>query len=244
MSKRNEKRGIKMHYVIGDIHNELTKLKSILNQIKLTKEDELIVLGDVFDRGEPNADPVGVYFELLKIQAKCTWIRGNHDQWLADYICEYYSKTEKQQKKMYPFMYNSFELMNARLTEMDMLYLANRIYTFPLQKELELDEKKYLFAHAMTSLPEVSQNRDYYLMGTYDFDVFLGDGMEGFISICGHTVTESVLEHQKGMYLDEYKTSIWRNEKGNVYLLDCGCGFTGGRLACMCLETGERFYSD
>lgn len=33
------------------------------------------------------------------------------------------------------------------------------------------------------------------------------------------------------------------NEKGNVYLLDCGSGFKGGRLACMCLETGQRFYS-
>lgn len=40
-----------MHYVIGDIHNDLKKLKQILKQINITKDDELIVLGDVFDRG-------------------------------------------------------------------------------------------------------------------------------------------------------------------------------------------------
>ena len=61
-----------MNYVIGDIHNELEKLKSILKQIELKPDDELIVLGDVFDRGADKPDPVGVYFELCKIQGKCT----------------------------------------------------------------------------------------------------------------------------------------------------------------------------
>ena len=37
--------------------------------------------------------------------------------------------------------------------------------------------------------------------------------------------------------------SIWMNEKENVILMDCGAGFKSGTLACMCLETGERFYS-
>ena len=37
----------KMHYVIGDIHNEAKKLQSILNQIKIKPQDSLIVLGDI-----------------------------------------------------------------------------------------------------------------------------------------------------------------------------------------------------
>ena len=47
-----------MHYVIGDIHNDLKKLKQILKQINITRDDELIVLGDVFDRGGESADPL------------------------------------------------------------------------------------------------------------------------------------------------------------------------------------------
>ena len=35
-----------MHYVIGDIHNDLKKLKQILKQINITRDDELIVLGE------------------------------------------------------------------------------------------------------------------------------------------------------------------------------------------------------
>ena len=233
-----------MHYVIGDIHNELQKLKSVLAQINLTQEDELIVLGDVFDRGGVDADPVGVYFALSGIQGKYTWIRGNHDQWLADYIKEYYSCSDRKRAKMPAYTYNSFEIMRQRLTEVDMLNLADLIDSLPLKKELVIDGAKYLFAHAMTSPVGVPQKRDYYLMGTYDLEVFFMEGIEGVISMCGHTTTENVLWcRNKNMYLDEYKNSIWRNEKENVYLLDCGCGFKSGRLACICLETGERFYS-
>ena len=47
----------------------------------------------------------------------------------------------------------------------------------------------------------------------------------------------------KGRYLDEESNSIWLNEQENVYIMDCGCGLPNGRLAGICLETGERFYS-
>ncbi len=232
-----------MHYVVADIHNELDKLKSILEQIKLTVGDELIVLGDVFDRGGVEADPVGVYFALSGIQGKCTWIRGNHDQWLADYIKEYYGK-EKHRKKMPAYHYNSFELMRQRLTEVDMLDIADLILGLPLQKELEIDGIKYLFAHAMTAHPNVHKSRDYYLMGNQIKYTFYVDGIEGYISMCGHTPTDNMtLKDRNHKYLDGDKNSIWKNEKGNVYLLDCGSGFASGRLACMCIETGERFYS-
>lgn len=85
-----------MHYVIGDIHNEVKKLNSILEQTQLRHDDEVIVLGDLFDRGGEEAGPIGVYFTLTGLQGKCIWIRGNHDQWLADYIEKYLSLSEKK----------------------------------------------------------------------------------------------------------------------------------------------------
>ncbi len=234
-----------MHYVIGDIHNESGKLQDILNQINLNAGDELIVLGDVFDRGGANPDPVGVYFMLLGIQGKCIWIRGNHDQWLADYIKKYYAKSERKRKKMNSYIYNSFEIMRQRITEIDIINIADMIYSLPLQKEITVDGRKYLFAHAMTSYPSIPQSKDYYLMGNYELDEFFLEGIDGYISICGHTPTWNVVwQRNQALYLDKYRKSIWRNEKENVYLLDCGCGFESGLLACMCLETGKRYYSD
>lgn len=84
-----------------------------------------------------------------------------------------------------------------------------------------------------------------YLMGNCLLDTFFLEGVDGFISIVGHTPTCNVIwSKNEALYLDGYLRSIWRNEKGNVYLMDCGSGFVNGRLACMCIETGERFYSD
>lgn len=95
----------------------------------------------------------------------------------------------------------------------------------------------------MTSYPSISESNEYYLMGNYDYDAFLFDGIDGYISMCGHTPTGNVLWKDENLYLDEYQKSIWHNQKENVYLLDCGYGLPGGRLACICLETGERFYA-
>lgn len=232
-----------MHYVVGDIHNELSKLKNILSKINLTPTDELILLGDVFDRGTDTADPVGVYFELCKIPCKCTWIKGNHDQWLAAYIMEYYGQSERKQKKMPPYHYNSFGLMRTRLTPVDMQDIAELILKLPLQVEKEIDGKKYLFAHAMAFNPKIKADESDYLFGSREYDSFLFDGVEDYISMCGHTPTGN-LPFRNDLYLDEVKSSIWCNEKKNVYLLDCGCGFGSGKLACMCIENGKRYYSD
>ena len=146
---------------------------------------------------------------------------------------------------MNAYHYNSFELMRQRLTEVDMLNLADLILGLPLQIDIEVEGKKYLFAHAMTSYVGVPQKRDYYLMGNSELDASFLEGVEGYISMCGHTPTDNVIwKTGNHTYLDEYKNSIWRNEKENVYLLDCGSGFKSGRLACLCIETGERYYSE
>ena len=133
-----------MHYVIGDIHNDLKKLKQILKQINITRDDELIVLGDVFDRGGETADPFGVYCALAGLQGKCSWIRGNHDDWLANYTYEYFNTPEKKRHKLAPYGYNSFELLRQRITEVDMRNIADLIKGLPLQKELELEGKKWI----------------------------------------------------------------------------------------------------
>ena len=204
------------------------------------------MLGDLFDRGGFDANPVNVYFTLLGILGKWTWIRGNHDQWLAEYIRKYYSCSERKRAKLPAYSYNSFALMSQRLTEVDMLQLAELIDSLPLQKELEIDGRKYLFAHAMTSPVGVSQDRDYYLMGTKDLEKFFLEGIDGAVSMCGHTPVANVEQEVYNLesFSEPLQKSIWHNEKENVYLLDCGCGFGGGRLACMCIETGVCYYSE
>ena len=96
----------------------------------------------MFDRGGETADPFGVYCALAGLQGKCSWIRGNHDDWLANYTYEYFNTPEKKRHKLAPYGYNSFELLRQRITEVDMRNIADLIKGLPLQKELELEGKK------------------------------------------------------------------------------------------------------
>lgn len=230
-----------MHYVIGDIHNENRKLQSLLKKISFGESDHIYMLGDLFDRGGEGANPAGVYFTVLGLGERCTVVRGNHDQWLADYIRYYETLPEQKRENCWSYVYESFAMLQQRITSAELLQLAEFINGFPYQARLELNQKNYLFAHAMTFPPGKWKKKEYYLMGGMDYERFVKDGFPDYISFCGHHHTRNFAV-SPGRYLDEENTSVWRNERGNVYMMDCGCGFESGRLACMCLESGERFY--
>lgn len=218
-----------MHYIITDIHNDNRRFTELLQKINLTEKDHLYLLGDLFDRCEDHADPVGVYFQMLGLGEQCTVIRGNHDHWLANYIFRYYGREEKDRALLQPYPYNSFQMLRERLTEVDLKQMAERILSWPVQLEIEVDGQPYLLAHACTAESGKWKLDQYHLMGDLWYKVFLHEGVSGYISICGHLNTED--------------GRIWKNKKGNVYLCDCGCGFEHGRLGCLCLETKETFYA-
>lgn len=217
-----------MHYVISDIHNDNKRFCEMLELIHFSKEDRLFVLGDVFDRSNHNPNPVDLYFNILSLGDGCSMIRGNHDHLLAMYIMEYYDMPERKRKKKTPYPYNSFRLLQKRLTPVDIQNLAKSILEWPVQQMVEVAGEKYLFAHATTAAPQDPKPENYYLQGISHNAFYLHCGIEGYISICGHNNTED--------------GRIWKNSQENVFMIDCGCGFNSGRLGCLCLETKEEFY--
>lgn len=232
-------------YIIGDIHNSIKEFKSIIDQIAPSRQDEIVLLGDAFDRGGENPDPVGVYFRILRLSMNVNvkWVQGNHDHMLAEYIYSYYGMVEKKRCNIPPYQYNSFDLMQDRLTQVDLLNLADLIMGLPLQIEINIGSKKYLLAHAMTFDPALGEQVDsLYLEGLEHMGDYWRQGVKGYVSLVGHTDSSYQYNNPHGRYLDG-NHSIWVNDLENVYMLDCGCGLPNGRLACICLETGERFYA-
>lgn len=125
-----------------------------------------------------------------------------------------------------------------------MLNLADLIMGLPLQIEIEIESVKYLLAHAMTFDPTHGvQEKMSYLEGVEEMQEYWEHGIKGYVSLVGHHDSGYQYRNPKGRYLDEESNSIWLNEQENVYMMDCGCGLPNGRLAGICLETGERFYS-
>lgn len=70
-------------FVIGDIHGALRALKQCLERCEFDfDKDKLIVLGDVADGWTETAE----CFELLFKIKNLVYVRGNHDQWLKDWL--------------------------------------------------------------------------------------------------------------------------------------------------------------
>ena len=65
-------------YVIGDIHGCAKALRTLLENIEPTEEDELVFLGDYVDRG-PNSRDVVQQIIDLRGQCKVIPLRGNHE---------------------------------------------------------------------------------------------------------------------------------------------------------------------
>ena len=80
-------------YAIGDIHGCLGTLEALLDRIGPGADDHLVFVGDYIDRGP---DSRGVLARMIALRdaaasgagPACTFIRGNHDQMLLDWVDE------------------------------------------------------------------------------------------------------------------------------------------------------------
>ena len=142
-----------MHYIITDIHNDSWRFMKLLEKIDLKEDDHLYLLGDLFDRCMDHPDPAGVYFQVLKLGKKCTVIRGNHDHWLANYIFHYYGMDERDRALLQPYPYNSFHLLQERLTEVDLKQLAERISAkIPFSPSIILSDSSFAMMPCLPSI--------------------------------------------------------------------------------------------
>ena len=68
-----------MNYVIGDIHGEISKLKSLIKYILIDdKEPTFIFIGDYIDKGEDSFETLRYLVQLSK-QYACVFLWGNHE---------------------------------------------------------------------------------------------------------------------------------------------------------------------
>ena len=78
-------------YAIGDVHGCVRTLEALLERLELTPDDHVVFMGDYIDRGP---DARGVIDRLIALEDTawlgtgpvCTFLRGNHDQMMLDYL--------------------------------------------------------------------------------------------------------------------------------------------------------------
>lgn len=214
-------------YVISDIHNDADGFKKLLQLIHFKSEDVLIIAGDIFDRGEK---PVELYFEILK-HDNIYVIQGNHDVWVRREIRDKFSNERVGEY----LSYNTVDIIEKRLTQIDMLNLASWIESKPYYIELVLDKQNYQICHAQTyKTPNRLIDKSKLYMGDLHYTDFLS-GKEvnmDFISVVGHTPTDD--------------GKIWVSETGQTIRVDCGDGYKcyncNGALGAIRLNDHKEFY--
>ena len=70
---------------VGDIHGCPATLERLLDELALTPEDHLVFVGDYIDRGPDSRTVIDQLLELQEEQP-CTFLRGNHEALMLDYL--------------------------------------------------------------------------------------------------------------------------------------------------------------
>lgn len=232
-----------MVYVMSDLHGMYEKYKEMLDKIHFTKVDTLFILGDVCDRGEkpmeilvdmmqrPNVYPVmgnhdNIALSLLRyLNVEIT--EKNCDSYLNEEIMETLMlwQTEGGGKTMKSFRKLSDELKNDVLDYLE---------SFPNYETIDVYDRTYIMTHAGLGNyrpdKKLSEYTEQELLETRDILRGAPFGEEKVYLITGHTPT----------FVYSGKPEIIR--EGHQIMIDCGAVFEGGRLACLCLDTGEEFY--
>ncbi len=233
-----------MTYVTSDIHGEYDKFIEILDRIDFKDTDTLYVLGDVLDRGP---HPIKTLLKLMEMP-NVICIVGNHEQMALDCL-RFLNKPitnesiESMDKEMLGNLLNwqrngsETTLNEYHALDPEMRQEVIRfIMDFSMYEEITVAGKNYLLVHA--GLGDYSPEKDiedYSLKNLIwdraDYDV---QYFEDTFVVTGHTPTQFIKGNPKPGF-------IYRNK--NHIAIDCGCTMFGGRLAAICLETGEEFYS-
>ena len=231
-------------YAIGDIHARSLEFEKILEKLNFNfEEDEMILLGDVFDRGP---DPIGVINILKKIK-NLKWVMGNHDETTIDWL-----KDMKDLGKFVPYSWGSTKFGGETQRIIKGLSMTERIELLDFCKsktvDYYIDEENNLFTHAglNVSIP-IEKNHSEFLRWDRSFikKVILENSTKGlnlFKHIyVGHTPTFTFrIKHTGKWGLSEGVSNILTPiTVNNVTNLDTGGGFSFGRLSVINLETKE-----
>lgn len=225
-----------MIYVMSDLHGCYEKYITMLKTIKMTEDDELLILGDIVDRGQCG---IAILQDLME-RKNVTVLRGNHDQDAMVYLKAMgVSNDGYGTDELFPqfqlwlldggvYTYEKF----IKLPEDERKQLLLFMSKFGVYEEVSVNGKEYFLSHTVPSKGKMmdfkSCTMNDFLIGEPEYEKVYFDNR---IIVTGHTPTGLIDENSKGR--------IW---KGNNHIaVDCGAVF-GNPLGCLCLDTMEEYY--
>jgi serine/threonine protein phosphatase 1 len=129
-------------FVIGDIHGGLRALHQVLERAKVTREDQLIFLGDYVD-GWSESPQVLDFLMELNAKQDCIFIRGNHDELVLEWLT---GNNQNFDESMW-FKHGG-EATAAAYSTLSEEHKSKHIQFLKSLRNYHLDDKNRLFIHA------------------------------------------------------------------------------------------------
>ena len=215
-------------YVMSDLHACYDKFIKMLELIQFNENDELYILGDIFDRGDKPFEIV----DYIVAHKNIYLIKGNHEQMFIEcyeeknmevwYTISAFTSGKQIEKKnsVYEALVYSYLRKLPYIKVVDKFILVHGGLNFPkdyesLELEQFLNQEENNCLWNRSNIGNEKKYRDYTV-------------------ICGHTPVQAIEKMTDVKILKRY---------GTIYI-DCGCSFQreNGKLACLRLEDMEEFY--
>ena len=221
-----------MTYVVANLHGDNEGFQKLLQTIKFKDKDILYVLGDSVDIGEGSMDlltdlsmRVNVYPLAGEHDLKALRMLSGFEKMLQDGSAptpEFSAEmTAWAQDGGMPTL-TGYRALDSDMREGVLDYLSD----FMLCDEVQAGGKTYFLAHAGLSNYDADKSpEDYAPEEVFTEALPNADFFQTRTLIVGHAPTASGRIERRG---------------GVIYL-DCGA-MRGGRIGCLCLETGEEYY--
>lgn len=231
-------------YVISDIHGQYDMFMELLDKIKLKETDTLYILGDICDRGP---HPIKALRKIMEMPNVICLV-GNHEL-MALKCLKFLMKEitnisiEELDKEMLnnlvTWQYNGSKSTINEFSQLDpetKQEVIDFINEFWVYEEVSINNKNYLLVHAglgnyspEKDIEDYSLHELVWTQADYNVRYF-----EDTYVITGHTPTQTIADNSRPGYI---------YQRNNHIAIDFGACYSGGRLAALCLETGEEYYS-
>ena len=229
---------MKRTIAIGDIHGGLRALKQLLDEIKITKEDTLIFVGDYVDGWSESAQVIQFLIELQNTN-DCIFIKGNHDAWCEEWLASGFVNDVWFQHggKETIESYNGFSDKEKKI----------HLSFFEAMDMYHIDDKNRLFLHAgFTSMHGVEKEFNvqifYFDRTLWEMALTMDKRIEKQSKLYPNR-----LKHYSEIYIGHTPTTNYGMLQPmnaiNVWNIDTGAAFTGP-LSAINIETKEIFQSD
>ena len=241
-------------YVMSDIHGCYSAFQAMLGKIDFSKDDRLIIAGDMIDRGPENLEMLKWFSEKPE---NIEVLMGNHEYEFAfENVPEIlknfepgYSDNTFKNIKIDPYYdpYCTIRDLKKKGVNPQQLYdWALALRELPYYKILTINGKRFIIVHAAYISPDKYKKLYGSLIGIecdyiWNRCAFMYDEGEGDTLVFGHTPTIA----SEGYFADG---NVFRADfNGNAFInIDCGYvhkkKYPNAKLAAIRLEDEEVFY--